>query len=102
MESGTKACSSVAKCQEAAAGACGVRSRAVQWILNEANASIKSCGSAIFKLPGKWHNCKKEVSELDNFDKKILRCILHMYVNSEYPTADKIVFQMKVAENWEF
>ena len=69
VESETRACSSVAKCQVRTADACGVGIRMVQQISSEANASVKAYGSTIFKSPGKQHSRKKEVRELDDFSK---------------------------------
>lgn len=91
----------VAKCQEQTAEACGIGLRTVQRISSEANASLQACGSAIFKSPGKHHKRKKEVGELDDFSKNVLRrTVFGMYARGEYPTAEKLVSHMKEAENF--
>ena len=82
----------VAKVQERTASACDVGIRTVQRIVNESNKSLNTCGSVVLKSPGKNHNRNKPISDLDNFNKDILRgSIFEMYTRGEFPTAEKLV-----------
>lgn len=83
----------VATPQKKTAEACGIGLRTVQRITSYGNKN-----NAVFKSPGKNPKRKKPVTDLDNFDKHVLRTtIFDMYKNGEYPTALKLVRKMKEA-----
>ncbi|KAJ4433787.1 hypothetical protein ANN_16099 [Periplaneta americana] len=71
----------VANSQETTAEACGVDMRAVQRIVSEGNKSFNVSGTATFRSPGKHPRREKTVSELDDFNKSVLRrTVLDMYL----------------------
>ena len=83
----------VATPQMKTATACGIGLRTVQRITSFGNKN-----NAVFKSPGKNIKRKKPVTDLDDFNKNLLRTtIFDMYKNGEYPTALKLVQKMKKA-----
>ncbi|KAJ4429769.1 hypothetical protein ANN_21973 [Periplaneta americana] len=70
----------VANAQKTTAEACGVGLRTVQRIVREGNKSFNVSGTATFRSPGKHPRREKTVSELDDFNKSVLRrTVLDMY-----------------------
>lgn len=87
---------SVARTQVRTAKACGIGLRTVQKIISEGKISLNNSGTISLKSPGKHRNRSKEVTELDDFNKNVLRNkIFDMYNNGQFPTAEKLVLEMK-------
>lgn len=92
----------VANAQETTAEACGVSLRTVQRIVSEGKKSFNVSGTATFRSPGKHPRREKTVSELDDFNKSVLRrTVLDMYREGEFPTAKKLVKKMNEAVGFE-
>ena len=101
-EAGMPLCD-VARAQERTSGACGVGVRSVQRIVSEAKKSSANLNKSIqFRSPNKNRNRKKPVTDLDGFNKDVLRrTIFDMYTAGEFPTAEKLVVRMKEAVGFE-
>ncbi|KAJ4449378.1 hypothetical protein ANN_00777 [Periplaneta americana] len=63
----------VANAQETTTEACGAGLRTVQRIVSEGNKSFNVSGTATFRSPGKHPRPEKPVSELNDFNKSVLR-----------------------------
>lgn len=88
----------VAKCRERTAKACDISVKTVGRIAREAQLSLNESGSVKFESPGKCHKRKKPVRDMDAFDKDVLRRkVFDMYDKGEFPTAKKLVAEMRQA-----
>lgn len=94
-DNGGPACS-VVKCAKQTAEACGVGVRSVQRIVNEGKLSGNAAGIPVFSSPGKKRQKEKPITGLDEFDLCVLRRkVLEFYDRGEFPTAKKLVCEMK-------
>lgn len=77
--------------QEITAAMCAVSVRTVQNICREANENLKTQGELSFESPRKKIPHKSWVTDLDDFNKDIVRrSIQEFYDRGEYPTCSKI------------
>jgi hypothetical protein len=85
------------KMQELTVQACGTGSvHTESRICSEAKVSVRQKGLPIFRSPGKKHNMQKLVTNLDNFEKDVLRSIIFgFYGSGEFPTAKKLALELR-------
>ena len=91
------------KTQELTVEACGIGSvHTVSRICSEAASAVQQGNVPIFNSPGKTHNVQKTVTEVDDFQKDVLRRrILKYYDEGQYPTAKKLTFDMREEINYK-
>ena len=61
--------------QALTAKACGIRIHSVSRILQQGKSSSLDKGTPLFQSPGKHHKIEKRVTNLDDFEKDVLRCM---------------------------
>ncbi len=89
---------SVANCEQRTADAFNVSLRTMQRIVKEAKSSEEEKGEVQFHSPGKTWQRNKPVTGLDEFDRSLLRRkVLEFYNKGQFPTAKKLVQEMKQA-----
>jgi hypothetical protein len=88
--------------RELAVQACGTGSvHTVSRICSEAKISVQQKGLPIFTSPGKKHNMGGGVTNLDDFEKDVLRrSIFGFYDSGEFPTAKKHTLEMRDKINY--
>lgn len=70
--------------------------RSVQRIVNEGKLSGNAAGIPVFSSPGKKRQKEKPITGQDEFDLCVLRRkVLEFYDRGEFPTAKKLVCEMK-------
>jgi hypothetical protein len=73
----------------------------VSRICSEAKISIRQKGFPIFTSPGKKHNMQKRVTNLDDFEKDVLRrTIFGSYDSGEFLTANKLALELRDKINY--
>lgn len=82
--------------RELTAQACRVSVHSVTNILREGKESVKIGGVSSFRSPGKHRTVQKRATNLDDFQKCVLRrTIFDLYDKGEFPTAKKLVSLMR-------
>ena len=85
-----------ARCRELTAKACLISEHSVTNIVKEGKQSNKVGCASSFISPGKHRTVKKRKTNLDDFEKCVLRrTIFDLYDKGEYPTAKKLVALMR-------
>ena len=78
------------------AKACGVSVHSVSRILQYGKPSSLDRSTPLFQSPGKHCKIEKQVTNLDDIEKDVLRCkIYEMYDNGEYPMLKSLVRLMR-------
>lgn len=91
------------KTQELTLEACKVGSvRSIGRIISEGKKSVLQSNVPIFKSPGKRHDRPKSKTNLDDFEKDVLRrTIMQFYDDGQYPTAKKLTMAMREKINYQ-
>ena len=78
------------------AKACGISVHSVSRILQHGKPSSLDRSTPLFQSPGKHCKIEKQVTNLDDIEKDVLRCkIYEMYDNGEYPMLKILVRLMR-------
>ncbi|PSN51218.1 hypothetical protein C0J52_13671, partial [Blattella germanica] len=83
--------------------ACKVGSvRSIGRIISEGKKSVLQSNVPIIKSPGKRHDRPKIKTDLDDFEKDVLRrTIMQFYDDGQYPTAKKLTMAMREKINYQ-
>jgi hypothetical protein len=83
------------KCQDITAEACGVYKSSVSRICRDAKKS-NAQGDPVFVSPRNKINMPKKVTNLDDFNKDVVRrTVLDFYDREEFPSVKRITFALK-------
>jgi hypothetical protein len=87
--------------QKRAAEATGVSERTIRRILKERERHEEQ-GTSL-GTPGKKHNVPKRVTEIDNFDKCVVRRAIHNFYAQEVtvPTIAKLLVKLKLSVDFK-